>query len=673
MTMARRRLWATVAAVVACALAACGGGGGGGGDSSAGGGGGGGGGGSTGAPGTAADLIPAAPTLGATLAADAATLRPIRDGAVWSYRGVRRLGATATPQPYVTTTRQVSTTAGQAQEIASNPGGEGSSDTQPVNIGGGTVGHTEQIDFAGKGVLETVSVVELRSPVREGDQYTMHSRRYTDTAFDTDGDQKPDTLDVAVYGRVVGAETLTLENLPPLKTVRVDVVLRTRLTPSRSNVPTPVLEVTVQTWYAAGIGVVRQLSTAPLASGTDNETSDETLSAWDGITEGFGAMPDVAAVIPAGNADYPSQAVPADTIHGSATLFDGALLMTRLPDHFGDGALAVRLDARGRVLSARAHPGLRTTAAVIAGHVEGLVHLASRSYDFWTTTLDLSRFGADGSVLGTLAGASVDLGGGRSNASLDMPPVAAVDGQILWILWRRLTPSPTGRNSELLLRGYLLDGNPLGPEVLLTSEEVSDLSLSAAGLTALASWTVQAPGSARRYATLSNPQGPAAVDTLASNVTGLGPGSRALRTTNHSVLLWATPLGATVGDGGVAGVRLDGAGQPVLPAGGTLAGARLDNLNAPAIPGAVTAGDRVLFFRGNDGPLWPGDTNPVFADRVVWYTLGTGSLSTSPSYTIRLPQIGANRAIALGDRVLLLSAGGAGLRSSVVWLSAGPP
>lgn len=651
MTMARRRLWA---AVVVCALAACGGGGGGG-DSSSGGGGGGGGG-STGAPGSAADLIPAAPALGATLAADAATLRPIRDGAVWSYRGVRRLGATATPQSYVTTTRQVSTTAGQAQEIASNPGGEGSSDTQPLNIAGGTVGHTEQIDFAGKGVLETVSVVELRSPVREGDQYTMHSRRYTDTAFDTDGDQKPDTLDVAVYARVVGAETLTLENLPPLKTVRVDTVLRTRLTPSRSNVPAPVYEVNIQTWYAAGIGVVRQMATAPLPNGSDYEVSDETLTTWDGITEGAGVMAAETAVIPASDAEFPSRRVPG-LVYAAATLPDGALLMTPLPgsDSNGMGVLAVRLDRRGRVVEARAHRTLRPQASVMVGHAGGVLHLVTPAFVGWgPPTLQLTRFAADGSLIGAIGDRQIDLSGGRVNATIPGAPVAAVDGQDLWILWQRWVPTPLGVDIELVLRAYALDGTPRGPELRLAPNGAADLSLSAAGGKALVSWIQMIPNSPGAYALVPSGATTASVQTLLASFSAAADGPTALRSSNHSLLLWPTPLGNFPPDGGAGGVRLDAADQPLLPAGGALAGAQLQQVNRVSLRHALTQGDR-LFFVGLNG--------------VVCFEIGSGPLASSAAYRVGLSLDSIpSTAVAFDDRVLLL--GGFGdLNTQVVWLA----
>jgi hypothetical protein len=74
------RRWIGVAATLLI-VAGCGGGGGGGdaGGSSSGGG--------SATPsfaGSPADMLPAAPALGTVLAADAATLRPLRDGAAWT-------------------------------------------------------------------------------------------------------------------------------------------------------------------------------------------------------------------------------------------------------------------------------------------------------------------------------------------------------------------------------------------------------------------------------------------------------------------------------------------------------------------------------------------------------------------------------------------------------------
>ena len=661
----RRSLGALALCVAAVG---CGGGGGGGGGV-----GGGGGSGGVVVGGSSTELIPTAPALGATLATDAATLRPIRDGARWSYRGVYQASATSPQRRYETVTQQASTTPGAADETYSNAGNDGSG-TQAISIGGGSVAYRDSIDFAGKGVAEVVNFVELRSPVRAGDQYTILDRRYSDTAIDADGDLRPDTLDIVIYGRVVGVETLTLDNLPPLKAVRVDTVIRSRVTLSKTGTATPVVEARIQTWYADGIGIVRQATSTPVGTVSDSSSTDETLVSWDGLTQGYGAMAAVPAVIPATSADYPSRTVPYFAVYAAARLAGGALVATPRPDTTTNdpGALLTRLDLGGNVVSARAHASLVINNVVWAGHAQGLHHLRSHSPELgWLPQLELTRFGPDGALVGSIGGALIDLTGGHADAYLDMAPAMAVDGQTLWILWRRLVPSAIGRDSQLVLRSHTLDGVPTAGESIVDTIECADLALSASGGQALLSWRRQLPETPRMLAT-AVPGGAPSVSTLFPAVGLFWSGVFPVRWDNHGAVFWPTPVGGTSLDGGAGGVLLDGAGQPLLSGAGNLSSIRLSNVLGLTAGRVDGNGGRLALVSTDTAALWP-DGDTTAAERLSWFDTGSTPLDASPQHVLRLPGLTTQRLLAYPDRVLLIGQVGAGLGSTVVWLNTGPP
>lgn len=440
------RLRLLVAGLFVVLVSACGGGG----SSSTGGGGG----------ATGSGLVPTAPALGAVITADAAVLRPLRDTAVWTYHGASTAFTGATPVSYVTRTTQAATGGAAATESFSN-GGNGGAGTQSVSISGGIVGAPQSIDFAGKGIPETLPFIELRSPVRQGDQYTIWDRHYASTNLDADGDNKPDALDVAIFGRVIGVEPLSLPGLPALSTVRVDVTVRARVTLSSNGQMSPVAESVIQTWYARGIGIVRQRTTLPTGN-NDTAIIDEQLSLWDGIAEGFGAMVVQSTVVPLTEALFGS----GSTVHGAAAFSDHALALLASP--FSPDSTLVRLDLRGQVVSSRIQPGIPAgSEGLVVPHQQGMLYLRQvQSQSRFTSTVELTRFDADGALVGNVAGATIDLTGPRTAPLFD-PMHAAIDGTTLWLFWHRIYSTPFAQERELILRPYTLDGMPLGPELVV--------------------------------------------------------------------------------------------------------------------------------------------------------------------------------------------------------------
>lgn len=238
-------------------------------------------------PGTSG-LVPAALAPGAVLHQDALVLRPLRAGAVWNYRGVDdRNGDPSTAIIYETATSQVEVD-GVLREQASNLYADGAA-VSSVFIEGGNVLLRESADFIDNGADEHLDTIELRSPVRVNDQYVVLDRHFDDVGEDFDGDGRNDELDLAVWRRVIGEETLELSNIRPVRAVRVDTELRLRVRYSSDGSYSAVVRIAEGVWYAPGIGIVRRRLDRP---GTDvpaiRHVAVEELVTWDGVSEGVG-------------------------------------------------------------------------------------------------------------------------------------------------------------------------------------------------------------------------------------------------------------------------------------------------------------------------------------------------------------------------------------------------
>ncbi len=650
-----------VTGMLALMVAACGGGGGGSGNSDGGAGGGAGEGG--GGVVTTSGLVPAAPALGLIITADAAALRPIQDGAVWTYRGVHTAYTGAAPLSYSTRTTQAATSSTAANESFSNSANDGL-DTQPIAITGGIVGMQVSLNFTGKGAPETVQFIELRSPVREGDQYTMLDRHYTDTAIDADGDNKPDALDVALYGRVVGTEALSLPGLPTLSTVHVDVTLRTRVTYSSTGQKSPVADAVIQIWYARGIGIVRQRSSGPTASGNDVDVTDEQLTSWDGVTTGFGAMASRPAVVPLTSDVLPGQSLPSgQAIRGSAVFSDHALVVTAGP--FDAGSTIARMDTLGRVVSAHVYPNLPAgQSGLLLPHAEGLLYLRQglTASNTLKSEVELTRFDADGALTGGIGDTTIDLKGPRIGPMMQSLK-AAVDGTTLWLLWPRIYNTPTSQQRELVLRPYTLNGTALGPELIVDARDSTAQHIVGVGGRVLLTWGRFGSGYEAVYASVALGDTSVTVRPFVSGMptTTVTEGQLLVPSAGgvQGTLLWTTPLPDTP-PGTTAGVVLD-ANQAPLRAGSTLGSEVLAGVPklGPIASGIGTTPDRTLLVLSQDTTVnWlaPSATTP---------------LSSTPMFQVRLTDTIVNQHLVFADRVVVLGGDSTQLRTTVVWLNGG--
>jgi hypothetical protein len=625
---------------------------------------------SSGAVPTITTMIPTPPALGATLIVDAAKLRPVRDAAVWSYRGISTAYSGATPVPYVTSTRQVVTTTG-VTEFSTNSGNSGA-DSQPLSVAAGVVAATQSIDFAGKGTAQTVNFTELRSPVRQGDQYTILDQRYTDTDIDADRDGKPDALEVAIYARVMGSETLSLPNLPSMTAIRVDSTVLTRVTFSSNGQVTPVVQAGVQTWYVAGVGIVRQVATSPATTGTSFEATEEKLVSWDGGEVGLGAMVPVKAVIPAGNAIFPNGTLPGGQSELRALGFAKHVLL------FGDtpgsptSTLVSRLDLRGNLLGATLLPGLRVGSnGLFAGHLAGAVYLEPLAggavYEFGLTRVD-----SNGQLQGPVRGVTINLAGAHVSSYVTRF-TGTVDGSTFWLLWSRSFYDPGGGRvpgDELILRPYSLEGLPLGPETVIDTVQTSNLNIAASNGKAVLTWVKETPDHSVMFASASLTNTPV-VRTLVSGLSASNSFVTPLRLGGNSALVWPAQLGS-------GGVSASSFGVLVDP-GLTLVTASNSTLSEQAIGlppsvggglGPTSLGSRLVVTNTRYGLFHPDDANARNIDSVNWLDTNNSPLTTNSVTTVRTANGPAKSHVIYPDRVLVFG-GADGLVTTLVWLNKG--
>jgi hypothetical protein len=644
------------AACLVPALAACGGGGGGGSGAGT----------SSGGT-TTSGLLPAAPPLGATLYADARVLRPMQDGDTWSYRGTATAYTGATPVAYLTTTAQSGTSATGATETMSNSDNTGPG-SDPLSEVNGVVGSTQSVDFTGKGNPQLVNFIELRSPVQQGDQYTILDQHFTDTAIDADGDGKADALDLAIYARVAGMETVNLPNLPAMQAVRVDSFVLSRVTYSSNGQFSPIVQASTQAWYVDGVGIVRQTASVPSKTSGGVATTDEQVTAWDGITAGLGAMQPVAAVIPATSGVFPGQRLPTAVMPPYAFPFqDHALVLTPTPGFASLDTIASVVDLRGNVTTSTLVPGLTLSGDKTVVAVSGGVVSLNPGGTITNAAYDLTRIDAEGALIGAVRGATVDLSGGHVSSSVSRL-AAAGDGTTLWLFWGRSYYDP-GNGAvpgyETVLRPFSLDGAALAPEMLVETSDSGDLQITATNGQALLSWSgIDSIHHAKFGSASLAGLGP--VQTLAS---GLPSAIIPLQLGTFSALVWPFPPGTNLSTGASGGVLLDSNLTPVR-AGTTWLDEQIAGLPVYSVVPPASLGSRIVVTATQFAALWPGDSYPQNVDSVNWLDVAGTPLATTPVNSVRFASGDALRQAVFADRVLVF--GGVNtLTTTVVWLNKG--
>lgn len=651
--------------VLACALSACGGGGGGSGGADAGAGG-------TPPGGTPAttSLMPPASTPGETLAADASVYRPLVAGGTWRYRGVQTQPNVAQPVVYDTVTQHLPTSvAAQVFETTSNAGNSGSDQTTLV-LEAGTITANDHLDLA-PGVRVPVPRIELKSPVRAGEQYNLIDRRIEDMGSDVDGDKRNDAADIAAYARVVGFETVALPTLPSIQAIRVDTTLLTRIRTSTSGQWSPVIRIETRAWYAQGLGLVQlqtELPTADLSGVTRNV---ETLVSFEGSTSGYGAGPASVASVPLTSAIFPGQSVSASSIVAVVPMGDQALLFA---NRSADGLTVYRMNASGGISGVQHHLGLNNQPRSGFYLRVGNEAVAVNGYGPLVT-----RFDASGNLLGTVTTLPLSRPGRQGDASV---LGAAAQGGNLALLWSRGTAD--GAATELVMGRFALDGTQVGAQsVVFTGASVDRASFAFSGGRLVAAWS----GHASPIAALDVQVAAWAPDsgdlTQTLLLSGASQASYRLAPTvvpldDGAALMWARDLRTGDPLPESAGLRLDAQFNPVR------GGATLNDETVRGMPGARTdsstpafqgQGQRMFGLVDRTGPLWP-DLPAYPANRtltlVSWWDAGAGPLSGATVKTLRVGVEASEfnvlrMLVPVGDRLLLLG-GDSALTVRTLWL-----
>lgn len=460
------------AVVVASLVAACGGGGGGVETSTT--------------NSTSSGLVPAAGALGATLQADATTLRVLRPGARWVYQGQERVSGGNTSAYTNAITHTV--LANGVTESGSNPLNSGA-DSLDIRFEAGAV--RNRTSLANFGLNEVLDAIELRSPVRVNDQYTQFDRRVSSAVQDLDGDGVREALDLAMWSTVVGEETVDLQHRHALRTVRVDTTVLTRVRGSAQGQLSEVVRAVQSVWYAPGVGVVRIRVQTPneQTPGALDETYEE-LEYWDGLTEGLGAMAPVAARRADGS--------DIGTVQFGTGFDQHAVVLAGMAVDANQNLVynLAKIDLHGQVLSSTEYSGialggapLRPQALLRNGNALQLIGVQTAgNADIGMATFDADGRSLDGPVKQLVTGPA------RSIDSGSLAVVAASSTQRVWLMWLAATP---GRLLEpfavdLMLAGFTVDGTPLGEPLVvqsgLDSRATIHPQLAASSTRVLATW-----------------------------------------------------------------------------------------------------------------------------------------------------------------------------------------
>ncbi|MBC7376644.1 MAG: hypothetical protein H7346_04325 [Burkholderiaceae bacterium] len=533
--------------------------------------------------------------------------------------------------------------------------------------------YSTSVDFAGKGKPETFSVVELRSPVRTGEQYNILDRRYTDTGIDVDGDKKPDALDVAVYTTVIGMEALTLPNLPPMNALRVDMTLLTRVQASSNQQFSPVVRAEVRSWYVEGLGLVQQVLRTPSANTGSIQETTEQLIAWDGLTTGVGAMNAVEAKVPDNSAVLPGTSITgqyAGFIAATATA-DHVLVFTSTAQF--DTAV-YRLDLRGQVVNAWQNTNIPLGGKLL-GHPAGALYVGGIPELYLADGfIGLRAFDERGQLSSGIP-PQIDLKGSAGRQVSRW--TAALDDNILWLAVERNYYRPgVGKELELGLRPYSRAGIALAAETILETGPVANVALTAQGGRMLVTWTSGRTAGAyvERYASVASAGASPVVRDLVGQLSGPNSLIYPFLLKTGGALIWPNALGSGL-LAEPAGVRLDGTLASLRSGSGILIGEEtLTSFPAwesnlpPALGGGRFAAGTIT-----TAALWPDDAllAPQAVDVVTWLDTDTSSLTQTKVQSLRSAAApNATRPYAqflFGDRMLLLS-GNYRLSTKVVWL-----
>jgi hypothetical protein len=547
------------------------------------------------------------------LYADALSLRPLADEALWVYRGVRSVNGQ--PAPYSSYRQTVRTPAGFQERISSPL-------PQTSRIRSLTI-DTSQVRVEEDWVLPTgvgkVRALELRSPVRLGDQINVAETQGLELTDDVDGDGKKDHVSFAAWSRVMGNEDLALPELErTVRALRVDMTVVwsvQRSSQARADAAVTAVE---STWFAPGIGIVRTRRTQASGAGEGAIESDERLQLWDGISTGIGLLPSSPVSLTGTTAAIgPWLGMPLDVVRQGEQVF----VLSDASSSSSSALVLSVLNSRGRLEHSAEHDGLATglqprpqliplgEAVAVVRREEGVL-----VYPNQLENLKLLRFDKRAQRIGK----DVWLVDGALAGSLH----AASDGQTVWVSW--IDPGQHDTGQRLLLQGFDTQGEPTTRVQTLdaasSGRQLDQISMTASAHRVMVNWRVRTPeGFIWRQALGSIAGAPKVADLAASSLlhanrdTALKP----LLTETLAALSWAVPLDNTHGVLAPRAVALNDAAQARRATSG---GVDLELLALPA--GSVQSADRMV--------------TGVEAKRVLWAAAGSGRLRSETDAQDRL-------------------------------------
>jgi hypothetical protein len=435
-------------------------------------------------------LMPEAPSVGAVLVADAASLRPLRSGSVLTYRGVR---STAVPQTvYTNTITQITDGAG-IREDASDRYGDGPDRGTPVVIDAGAIKQRDVIELVEGGASEAFELVELRSPVRVNDRYVALDKHLDNAGIDLDGDRINDAVDVAMWAQVVREETLDLSNRLGVKTVRVDTTVKLRAQYSTDKKYSDVVEVRVSNWYAAGLGIVKSRLDSPNSNvPTVREIVEETLVNVDSGDGGLGYTAPLAQVAPP-NSNIAGLPIP---VAEDAVSFDThAVVLTPAPATASAFGFALtQLDNRGRVLASTAYRYDRYPNVVFGGRNPRLLRVGGELRLFFQSDAGLHMASADSTGQMLSNEAPLLIAETTYSSSESTSYFVAASGSTIWVAWMNYPSYVNGDYESILrLQRFAADGAVVGAPIVAEGAvnplSVQALQLSGSADRVVLSWS----------------------------------------------------------------------------------------------------------------------------------------------------------------------------------------
>lgn len=636
-SVARMRVGALL---VAAGLSACGGGGGGG-DASP----------PPGAPAAVTGLVPTAPALGITLYSDATALRPLIAEGVWSYRGVEtRSDASVPTTVYDNVIAQQAAAGGAVTETATNVDNTGLAE-QTVSVRAGEV-HVSSLQDLGDGQSQVVDQLELRSPVRVGDQYIVLDRRTADTGVDVEGDGKIDVFDFAVYSRVIGEEYIDLVSYPQLRTVRVQTVVLARFRLSSTGAFTETLSGTSDTWYAQGVGPVKRATDVPGAAAGSRVLTSETLVNWDGVNKGIGFLTPKPAVTSTGTRlQYVIGAVSFDT---------HALMMNFAGTFASRGIALSQVDARGALVSTTSYADINAARARLV-RVGG----AARVVAMDDSGLYMYSYDAVGNA--TSSGPVLLRAGGTTGTATNEEFIAGAEGNTLWIAWVQVSDDPMAATYDLRAQPFDAAGQPKAPPFVLarvsTPMAISRLQVDGATGHVIFAWDENQSGTwSKRYALVVGQDALTPTLHTIGPTDGVVPVMRAVATAQGSTLLWLSSF--DLGPARLSGVTFNTLGEPLWA---TASNVETENLLIPWLPQPqyflAGGGAHLDTFAQNYDPL------ESSVSVVTELTPGGGPLATNDQARLLARGVfpGNAAVVGLSGKVLVFADDGAGVTVTSVW------